>query len=197
MKEQIFVKNNFTVYKIGSMYYFNDGQNEYNFIPYIVNGEKIYAKNEMIYDLSDFIEHFNKYCPNEDIEPVLELINKYHIEDIKRILEKIEWIKQQKFGQEENKDNKEETTKRKRKVKIPLQYCKSIKEIPEIEDIKMINYYSSKIDGKEYLFDIISTKQGHFYVNVVDITNEYNEIDFYDFKDKYCQPTLFDDFFEI
>lgn len=120
-----------------------------------------------------------------------------HKKDLEYIWNQIYWIKNQKFGQEEKKDNKEETTKRKRKVKIPLQCCKSIKEIPEVEDIKMINYYSSKIDGKEYLFDIISTKQGHFYVNVVDITNGYNEIDFYKFKDKYCQPTLFDDFFEI
>lgn len=120
-----------------------------------------------------------------------------HKKDLEYIWNQIYWIKNQKFGQEEKKDNKETKPKRKRKLKIPLQCCKGINELQENEDIKMINYYSLKINSKEYLFDIISTKQGHFYVNVVDITDGYNEIDFYDFKNKYCQPTLFDDFFEI
>lgn len=95
--------------------------------------------------------------------------------------------------------NKEQTKKpkRKRNIKVPISYCKSIRELPVNEEIQTINYYSSVLDGNEYIFDIISTKQKHFYVKVTNITNEYVEIDFNEFKSKYSQPSLFDDFFDI
>ena len=196
MKE-IFKYNNFTVYKDGFMYYFSDGKNEYNFIPYKVNGEKTYSKGKSIFDLSDFIKYFNEYCKGENIEDVLDIIHKNHIEDVSKAWDNIEYIENLKLGQDEKEKSKEEKSKRKRKVRIPLQCCKSIAEIPLNEEIDTIKYYNVSIDKHEYLVDIISTKQKHFYVGVTDITNGYEEIDFYEFKNKYCQPTLFDDFFDI
>lgn len=88
-------------------------------------------------------------------------------------------------------------TKRKRNIKVPISYCKSLLELPDNEEIQTINFYSTIINGNEYLFDIISTKQKHFYISITDITNGYSELDFNEFKNKYSQPTLFDDFFEI
>ena len=97
----------------------------------------------------------------------------------------------------EKKNNKETKPKQKRKVKIPIQYCKSINEIQSDEEVDIINYYPITLDNHEYIIDVISTKQKHFYVRITDITNGYKEIDFYEFKNKYSQPSLFDNFFNI
>lgn len=92
----------------------------------------------------------------------------------------------------------EENKKKKRKIKIPISYCKDMNELSkQHKTIKSVNYYQTKIEQREYLFDIIETIDKQYYIHIVDITSGYEDLDFNKFKARYSQPTLFDDFFNI
>ena len=83
----------------------------------------------------------------------------------------------------------------KRYLKVPINMCKDIKEIDRTEKKVYVGFYSKVIDNKEILIDIIQTDSNNFYVRLIDVTGgKYEDIDFYEFKEKYSEPTLFDYF---
>lgn len=94
------------------------------------------------------------------------------------------------------KDKDKKTKRTKRIIKVPLSYCKDIKHFNN-DEIESLNYYNIVLDGHEYIVDIMCTTNKQYYVRIVDITNGYISIDFNEFKAKYVQPNLFDDFFNI
>lgn len=99
--------------------------------------------------------------------------------------------------EEEQKQKDKKKKKKQRPIKIPIEFCKDIRELTQDRSIDSINYYTTKINDKEYIIDIIKTSDMKFFIKITDISNnDYNEIDFYEFKKNYVQPSLFD-FFDI
>ena len=106
---------------------------------------------------------------------------------------KLQLIEEKKIEKENEKNKKKEN---KRRIQIPLDYCRDINELTKDKTISYIGFYEQNINGNTYIFDIIGTIDKQFYVRVTNTTNEYVEIDFNKFKAKYCQPSLFS-FFDI
>lgn len=87
--------------------------------------------------------------------------------------------------------------KRKRPVLIPLRMCKDVKDITSDKHIEYINFYKTRIENNDYLIDIYKTSDMMFYVQMFNITDDnYEQVDFNEFKRKHMQPSLYD-FFDI
>lgn len=178
----------YTILKEDFMYYLDDSKTLQPFMPYEVKGDHKYSKDTLIPNINLIKELL---IDSKDKIKMINIIQKSHKEDIDKAWEQIEYIKNQKFGQEEKEKAKK---KGKRVKKIPIECCKSIKEMDNI--IICVNSYTKEIDGKKYFIDLYECEGKKYFVRLTDITDGYNEIDFDSFKDKYCQPTLFD-YFEI
>lgn len=191
MKE-IINKNGLCIYAKGRGFYYSiNGEDSIRFTPYKING----IKNQ------PDIEDIEKLLDSKDRQEILNSIKKIHEEHIDKVCKEIELVKEQirkeKQLEEEQKQKDKKKKNKQRQIKIPIEFCKDIKELTPDKSIDSINYYTTKINDKEYIIDIIKTSDMKFFIKITDISNnDYKEIDFYEFKKNYVQPSLFD-FFDI
>lgn len=100
---------------------------------------------------------------------------------------------EKKIEKEKEKQKKEKT----RRINVPLNYCNDYNDLTLNDNIEYTNFYSTRINGHDYIIDIYKTTENKFFIKMTDITNEhYKNIDFNEFKKNNMQPSLFD-FFNI
>lgn len=126
----------------------------------------------------------------------LEKLNKD--DKLKAVWNNIIFIKNQLIEEKKIEKNKENIKKeKKRRIKVPLNYCYDYNDITTDEIIEYTNFYDTKINGHNCIIDMYKTTDNKFYVKIIDISNnDYKEVDFKEFKKKNAQPSLFD-FFNI
>lgn len=118
----------------------------------------------------------------------------------KALWNNIEFIKNELRQEKKIEKEKEKQTKnkKKRKIKVPLNYCFDYNDITLNDNIENINFYETTFNRRRYIVDMYKTMNKKYFVKLVDITDGiYEDINFNEFKKKYMQPNLFDDFFNI
>lgn len=174
-----------------SMFYYSiDNSELHEFKPYVVQNKQITYKGKSIIleDINDLKNIIDKRCSSEFSKEVISYVKNKLKENIDNCLNRINEIDKLSIGSIKNKSKKES----KRKIKINISLCKDIKYIGENEIITFYNFYKTTINNNDFIIDIYRTDINNYYVRIIDITNDYKQINFNEFKRNYSQPSLFD-----
>jgi len=90
--EELYNKNGLRIFKDQfHTYYFDNGNICRRFIPYKVNGDKTDGKGILKYfDIEDFRQSID----SDNIDEIIDIIHKSHLEDIDAVWKKIRYIEQ-------------------------------------------------------------------------------------------------------
>ena len=174
-----------------SMFYYSiDNSELHEFKPYVVQNKQITYKGKsiIIEDINDLKNIIDKRCSSEFSKEVISYVKNKLKENIDNCLNRINEIDHLSIDSIKKKSKKEY----KRKIKINISLCKDIKYIGENEIITFYNFYKTTINNNDFIIDIYRTDINNYYVRIVDITNDYKQINVNEFKQNNSQPTLFD-----
>lgn len=184
--------NGVSIYEddFNKFYYSIDNNGLHEFLPYRLYNKKVERKGKTIIleDINDLSDILDDRCSPQFIEMILLYIRNKLYDNIVNCWSRVYYIMAEELCPAPKKKSK----KKERQLKVPISLCRSINDIKSDETIIYHNFYNDIIDRNEYIIDIYKTDANNFYIDITDITNGYTKIDFYEFKRKHSEPTLFD-----
>ena len=97
-----------------------------------------------------------------------EIFDWNEVEKRKALWNNIKFITNQlkeekKIEKEKEKQKKEKT----RRLNIPLNYCHDYNDLTLNDNIEYTNFYSTRINGHDYIIDIYKTTDNNFFIKMI------------------------------